>query len=34
MKHPFVIKALYIAIPVAVMSATVAIVRFVLFLLH
>ena len=34
MKQPFVIKALYIAFPVAVMAATIAIFRFVFLLLH
>lgn len=34
MKQPFVIKALYIAVPVAVMSATIAIFRFVFLLLR
>lgn len=34
MKQPFVIKALYIAVPVAVMSATIALFRFALMLLH
>lgn len=30
---PFITKALYVAVPVAVMSATVAIFRYALFLL-
>lgn len=34
MKQPFIVKALYIAFPVAVMTATVAIFRFVLVLVR
>ena len=34
MKQPFIIKALYIAVPVAVMAATIAIFRFAFLLLH
>lgn len=34
MKQPFIIKALYIAIPVAVMSATIALFRFAFLLLR